>query len=951
MVLDFLRDIKDFTLYQHLENQRKRNKKRTDNEIENEIKIFKEETLKTIKASATKSENIEIKHNFTVKNNNISNSSSLESKVLNSNESLLKGVSTNNKSKILNLGVISGSGTVAKNVSLSSGLATFYKASKSNFSVATINQYGIVKLTGTEGKNQNGYTIGKGAGARAASHIDYITREENGKEIASIKNRYGEVVANKKELKETLKDISAERRFVLSPNPRLNLDEKTFDTIVRETLNEYGEKLVNEFDYYYAIHTNTKNMHAHILMTSNDPSGDGIKLFKDELFELKVIFDDKIKEHIKDLDSNIKDETDLRFAQRIAKFIGDIPDTNVFNKNIYLAEKIAKNYDLDFNKEIDGENLDSLEKWFDKNYKYYQEYFLNSENKKEAFLFSEFKEKIVDVSYKYNLKIDKDLFNDVEKLKSFIEQNKDLFLADAISTKTNTSLTFDDIANEKNLYKWFQKNIDAVKEYNEMYKNYPSKDMHSKIELYSKKVDVDLDEKIFENRVEAIKFVREYTRNPLQFAGEARKGMVEVLEARKEQLKEIKDLLVEKDYKFLNNRLESLIKKISLGWEVTDKAIERYFINTKNFNKIVKEVELDGYKLNDEKKEYLQKLLDEKLEKEDNAEITKKINAIKYVIEKTDQIAVSTFENIGISRDDIELDIDKIKAELKIMNFKDTQIDKDKFIQEEIDKKDQFLNSILSKYKTTIEADIEKLKINDKTLIQDKEEKINLKELDTKELGKLFNESNDYELKRDIIKEFGQRLDIDVNEIKKDIWFEVNGSLDKFEGFGEKIIKDIDNFDEIFLEKYLFEISLNINEEMFENEKDFVEFIENIDNFKEEFKEQKEYQNLVDEIKESLSYGEFFKAMKLIEENDLKLEDRLILMQAYEDMIEKQADDIMDDVADNIISQMEIEEKKYFLEIEEKDNEEFLNAMQNIEKIDEEKDNELEDEKDYELEI
>lgn len=85
-----------------------------------------------------------------------------------------------------------------------------------------------------EGSLKNGYTIGKDAKQRASASIEYITRDENEKSIADLKDKNGNTIS-KLEAKQKLKyHGKLERRLVLSPNPRLNISEEQLDKLLEK---------------------------------------------------------------------------------------------------------------------------------------------------------------------------------------------------------------------------------------------------------------------------------------------------------------------------------------------------------------------------------------------------------------------------------------------------------------------------------------------------------------------------------------------------------------------------------------------------------------------------------------------------------------------------------------------------------------------------------------------
>ncbi|MBD3830205.1 MAG: relaxase/mobilization nuclease domain-containing protein, partial [Arcobacter sp.] len=385
---DFLSNMKSFVLYQQITKLSNEKNKNKSNNLEDDLQLEMIKFKKAISSSPTpiKIENLNYKDYSSA-------ITKIDSPLLNASENIKDTFAKNDSLSTLvskassqsieatNSSIIINSGST----SLNNYSSTFSFSSSS--SIPVIKQFGLIKMTGTEGNLKNGYTIGKEAKQRASASIEYVTRDENGKSIAELKDKNGNVIS-KQEAKQEIQNIAAERRLVLSPNPRLNISEEQLDKVVRETMSSYSESFGKEFNYFYAIHNNTKTPHAHIIMTSSHPDGDGIKMYKDELFELKMNFEDNLKELVKDSGINIKDESTIPTAKQIANFIGAIPDTSLFMQNKFLAQKIAKKFDLEFDQKQIGNNPEKLENWFSKNDNLYKEYFMSATNK-DAFLFQD----------------------------------------------------------------------------------------------------------------------------------------------------------------------------------------------------------------------------------------------------------------------------------------------------------------------------------------------------------------------------------------------------------------------------------------------------------------------------------------------------------------------------------------------------------------------------------
>jgi len=718
---NFLNDMQSLTLYReinkaNLKAKAKLNKVELSDDIQ--LEMVKYKSAVTLKGIATKIETPTFNDYSSI--SELSNTSSINAAI-----SIKDNIASNGSFNKAPTGATTGVTNISSGGSIGGGGASSLAGYSSSFggsfgggSIASITQFGLVKMTGTEGKLQNGYTIGKDAVSRASASLDYVTRDENGKAIAEIKDKDGNTLS-KLEAKNKINDIQAERRLVLSPNPRLNLDDQQLDKIVRTTMSSYSESFGKEFEYMYAIHNNTATPHAHIIMTTTHPDGDGIKMYKDELFELKMNFEDAIKDEVENSNIKIKDNTTLPMARQIGNFIGAIPDTNMFNQNKFLAYKISKKFDLEYDQKTIGNDPQKLEEWFTKNQTQYKEYFMSANNK-EAFLFQEYSKSADELNSKYDLGLTKEIATDIKEFKNWVDDKKEIFLAERISQDKHIILQKDDVQDSKKLYKWFMENKSEVKQWNEEYKNHPSKQMSSLASKYGNMVDNRPDGLLNDRKV-AREFVRTYTKDPLQYAGDSRKSLYKILDARQQQFKnEFKEeRITNKSFDTESKRLDSLQNRLIQGQEISEGSLKRYNIDTSIFSTDAKTIELDGInlkeqnsevrknvisKINEHKENLDRRLEDKTIDEEYHKTYIKKATALSYVVSKADNISISALENIGLDRENDlkDLKIEKVQTELKIINFKDTDIQKDyvEVLQAEYENKLKPLNHQIQKIAT-----------------------------------------------------------------------------------------------------------------------------------------------------------------------------------------------------------------------------------------------------------
>lgn len=771
---DFLSNMKSLVIYQHITDlSKEKNKNKSKYKLEDELQLEMIKYKKAISSSASPS----IVPTLSYKDYS-SAINKIDSPMINASESAKDFLGKDSGLQSLVSKASSQSNVANGSSSTQSSGSSSLNNYSSTFSFSSSNpapiikQFGLVKMTGTEGSLKNGYTIGKEAKQRASASINYVTRDENGKSIADLKDKNGNTLS-KVEANEQIRNIEAERRLVLSPNPKLNISEEELDKVVRETMSSYAKSFGKEFNYFYAIHNNTKTPHAHILMTSNHPDGDGIKMYKDELFELKMNFEDKLKELIKDSGINIKDESTIPTSRQIANFIGAIPDTSLFLQNKFLAEKISKKFDLDFNSKDIGNNPEKLENWFLKNDKSYKEYFMSATNK-DAFLFQDYIKTAEDLSQKYDLGLTKTTTTNIKDFKNWLEEKQEIFLANRIAQDKNIILQKDDVSDKNKLYKWFKENESDVKEWNEKYKYFPSKQMSSLAQKYSNMVDIKPDN-ILESRKETRDFVKNYTRNPLIYAGDSRKSLYEVLEVKKEQYKNefFKQNITKKSFVTETERISTLQKRLIQSQEITESSLKRYNLDTNIYSTDSKTIQIDGIKFlaSENTKELLTNKINshvENLTKENTDEYSKnyikKATALNYIISKSDNISVSALENIGLNKEkDLQdFKIEKVDTELKIINFKNTDLnnDKDDIKSAEDINKDRPLTHQLT-LNNTEDFSIERNTLTEKFNTTENYEELNLNNY--QDIQKAFISSNQ-EINNSNINEFHTLLSLAIED-------------------------------------------------------------------------------------------------------------------------------------------------------------------------------------------
>lgn len=604
------------------------------------------------------------------------------------------------------------------------------KISGSYGSVTTVTNFAIVKFTGADNFGKSAYTIGKQAGVRAQKAIDYISKDGDLDKEQIVKNSQQQLEYLSREVakdaslgndfrsgilydksgnemsiaqaKEMFSDnITGERRVVYSPNPNLKMNDKEFQKNIDRVLHDFGKDYHKNFEYIYAIHRNTDNPHAHILMKTDDIGGGGVEMFKDELFELKMRFYENtqaIAESKKNMFTFFyKDKSHFSTAMQIGRFTGDIPGADFTKQNIYLAENIAKKYDLAFDEKAMGKNTENVTKFFEENKDKYNEFITNAKNR-YANTFTKSSSDANALTTKYNLG---EIPKDIEGFSEFLKKHEKLFLADKIAADKGINLTNKDaknltldlvknkngnltqkgVANFQKSMKWFDKNENAVREWNSENKNRMSKETFGRLDNLNTRVDMPFE--MPKDRMSAITLTHEYKNDKMAFANDTRKALVDIVEARIKYFQKASKINeISKEEKKTNiGRLDGLRGRIKAYDDITEASLKKYGIDTSFFSKDEKTIEMDGIKLeNQDVTHRFNALLAKALQNpEFTSEQKEKIEKISYVAKKQDQVSVSALENAGFKREELQkqFNFEKVESNQQIINFRKTDEYKD----------------------------------------------------------------------------------------------------------------------------------------------------------------------------------------------------------------------------------------------------------------------------------
>ncbi|MGD9625318.1 MAG: hypothetical protein AB7U51_11735 [Arcobacter sp.] len=202
-----------------------------------------------------------------------------------------------------------------------------------------VNKQSIVLKTNFEmsGKmNKKGLRpTSKQVGSHASASLNYMDNHgskdlEKNEELSNIYDKNGDLIS-KEELEQIKKDLNlgvqAFRRTMVDVGQK-DFSRDDLNKLVRESMQNLMEKTGKNFEYNFAIHTNTDHIHAHILSYGKNSD---INLTKEQLQIFKEIIGSKTNEILLDMQNEIKrDEVlELKNEKEIVK--------NLDNKNdLYL---------------------------------------------------------------------------------------------------------------------------------------------------------------------------------------------------------------------------------------------------------------------------------------------------------------------------------------------------------------------------------------------------------------------------------------------------------------------------------------------------------------------------------------------------------------------------------------------------------------------------------------
>lgn len=265
------------------------------------------------------------KLNFINSNNfetNLQIRTTKEYSILNDTKSSNFTLNTNNENRNSNLTSTNTSITNSGSSHFSSSNSSKSYSLKNDFSHkkgVVVNKQSVILKTNFEmsGRmNKKGLRPNsKQVGSHASASISYMDNHgskdlEKDEEISNIYNKDGDLIL-KEELERIKKDldlgVQGFRRSMIDVGQK-DFDRDDLNKLVRESMQTLQENTGKNFEYNYAIHTNTEHIHAHVLSYGKNSD---INLTKEQLQMFKQIVGEKTNEILLEKELDIKRDKDL----------------------------------------------------------------------------------------------------------------------------------------------------------------------------------------------------------------------------------------------------------------------------------------------------------------------------------------------------------------------------------------------------------------------------------------------------------------------------------------------------------------------------------------------------------------------------------------------------------------------------------------------------------------
>lgn len=187
----------------------------------------------------------------------------------------------------------------------------------------------------------------KEVGSHASASLNYMDNHgskdlENDSSLSNTYHENGERMTKEefKELDKDLKeDTQAFRRIIIDIGQK-ELNREDLNKLVRESMQDFKEQNGKDFEFKFAIHTDTEQIHAHITAFGNNAD---INFTKEHLQSFKEIVGEKSQEIL--LDKQLEKDRELTLNQLIDKQMDGVLD-NKFENTTTQEEELNKGLTL-----------------------------------------------------------------------------------------------------------------------------------------------------------------------------------------------------------------------------------------------------------------------------------------------------------------------------------------------------------------------------------------------------------------------------------------------------------------------------------------------------------------------------------------------------------------------------------------------------------------------------
>lgn len=234
------------------------------------------------------------------------------------------------------------------------GVISFYGGASSKFNSkggVVVNKQSIIVKTNFEmaGRlNKSGKRpTSKEVGSHASASLNYIDNHgskdlENDSSLSNTYHENGERMTKEefRELDKDLKeDTQAFRRIIIDTGQK-EFNREDLNKLVRESMQDFKEQNGKDFEFKFAIHTDTEQIHAHITAFGSNAN---INFTKEHLQSFKEIVGEKSEEIL--LDKQLEQDKELTLNQLIDKQIDGVLD-NKFENTATQEEDLNKGLTL-----------------------------------------------------------------------------------------------------------------------------------------------------------------------------------------------------------------------------------------------------------------------------------------------------------------------------------------------------------------------------------------------------------------------------------------------------------------------------------------------------------------------------------------------------------------------------------------------------------------------------